>query len=125
MNTKRLVKELKEKYPGKEIILNPPDHPHEIIIELEPTRDHPEKSLALAIVGRSQPHLHRKTTEIYEAVKGVLTVYVEGEKHVLQEGERVTIKPQQIHSAEGNEAWFLTHSRPGWTAADHIVVENG
>src|SRR3972149_4401039 len=102
----KVIAELKAKYPGKKIILNPEDNPSEIIVEIEPTSEHPEKSLALAIVGKSKPHYHLKTTEIYEAIKGELTIFVDGKKSILRPGEKMTIQPNTIHSAESDEAWF-------------------
>jgi len=122
MNSKKIIKELQNKYPDKEVILDPPENPTEIICELEPTSDHTERSIALAIVGISKRHYHKKSTEIYEAVKGILTVYKGGKKFVLHEGEKITIEPNIIHYVEGDEAWFLTYSKPGWTFEDHIVV---
>ena len=123
MNTQKIIKELHAQYPGKQVILDPTDNPTEIICEIKPSSDHPEKSVALAIVGKSKPHYHKKTTEIYEAQKGILTVYVNGKRHVLNEGEKITIEKNTIHYVEGDEAWFLTYSEPGWTFEDHIVVE--
>src|SRR3990167_2636525 len=122
MNTQRIIKQIKKGYPGKKVILDPPENPTEIICELESTSDHPEKSIALAIVGKSKSHFHKKSTEIYEVVKGILTVYKDGKKYILNEGDKITIKPNIIHYAEGKEAWFLTHSNPGWTFEDHILV---
>jgi mannose-6-phosphate isomerase-like protein (cupin superfamily) len=123
MKTNKIIKELKAKYPGKKILLNPEDNPTEIIVEIEPTAEHPERSLALAVVGESKPHYHKVTTEIYEVVKGELTVTVDGKKHALKPGDKLTIKPNTVHSAQGGEAWFLTYSNPGWTFADHILAE--
>ncbi|AKM79766.1 MAG: Cupin 2 conserved barrel domain protein [Candidatus Beckwithbacteria bacterium GW2011_GWB1_47_15] len=123
MNTEKIIGELKAKYPGKAIILNPEDSPTEIIVEIEPTKDHLERSLALAVVGKSKPHYHKTTTEVYEVVKGELTLFIDGKKHVLKQGEKMTIKPGSVHSAEGDEAWFYTYSTPGWTFADHILTE--
>jgi len=123
MNTQKIIKELQAQHPGKKVILDPPDNPTEIICEIEPTAVHPERSVALAIVGTSKPHYHKKSTEIYEAIKGILTVYIEGKKHVLHEGEKITIEPHVIHYVEGDETWFLIYSSPGWTFEDHIVVE--
>ncbi len=123
MNTQKIIKELSAKYPGKKVIFDPPENPTEIICEIDPTSDHPEKSIALAIVSRSKPHYHKKSTEIYEAVKGVLTIYKDEGKHTLHEGEKITIEPNIVHYVEGDEVWFLTYSKPGWTLEDHIVVE--
>ena len=122
MNVQKIIEEIKRKHPNKKIILDPPDNPSEIICELEPTSEDPERSVALAIVGKSNPHYHKKTTEIYQAVKGSLIVWVEGEKHLLKEGEKITIEPNLVHHAEGDEAWFLTYSKPGWTFEDHILA---
>src|SRR3989344_9675092 len=113
MNIKKIIKKLRFKYPGKEIILDPQDNPTEIICEREPTADHPERSIALAIVGKSKPHYHKKSEEVYEAVKGILIVYKNGKKIILKEGGKITIAPKTIHYVEGNEAWFLTYSEPG------------
>lgn len=123
MNLKKVIEDLKTEYPGKEIILDPPENATEIIVEIEPTKDHPEKSLAMAVVGKSKPHYHKKTTEIYEVTRGELNLYIDGKKHVLKEGENMTIEPNTVHYAEGDETWFLTHSKPGWTFEDHILKE--
>ena len=125
LNKDKLIAELKNQYPDKEIFFDPPesDTPHEIIVEIEPASDHPEHSLAMAVVGKSTPHYHKKTTEVYQAVKGELTITIDGVVHKLQPGEKITIEPGQVHSAEGNEAWFLTHSTPGWTFEDHVVFD--
>ncbi len=122
MNVTKTIGELKKTYPGKKIILDPPDNPSEIICEIDSTTSHPGKSVAVAIVGRSKPHYHKKSTEIYEAVKGTLTVFKNGKKYLLKEKEKITIEPNVVHYVEGNEAWFLTYSTPGWTFEDHIVV---
>ena len=122
MDTKKILNELKEKYPGKNIILNPQNNPSEIVCEIDPTSNHAEKSIALAIVGRSKPHYHKKSTEIYEAVKGILIVYKNGKKYILKEKERITIESNVVHYVKGDESWFLTYSKPGWTVGDHIVV---
>lgn len=61
MNTQKIIKELQQKYPGKKIILNPSENPTEIICELSPSSDHPERSIALAIVGSSKPHYQSLT----------------------------------------------------------------
>jgi len=117
----RVISKLKDKYPGKKIIKNPPDNPTEIICEIEPTSDHPEKSLAVAVVGRSPLHYHKHTTEIYEAIRGKLTLYKNGKKHKLNKGDKITIKPGEVHYVEGKETWFKTYSSPGWTFKDHIL----
>jgi mannose-6-phosphate isomerase-like protein (cupin superfamily) len=124
MNTTQIIKELKSRYPGKSIILNPPENPSEIICEIEPTSDHEKSSTALVVVDKSKQHYHKKSVEIYEALKGTLTIYINGEKYIINEGEKLTIEPNVIHYVEGNESWFLTYSKPGWTIEDHILVND-
>ena len=122
MNFQKVVSELNVKYPGKNVVVEDDGEYQEIVVELEPTADNPEKSLALAVVGKSKPHYHNKTIEIYEAIRGRLTVNIEGKDHVLNEGERITIEPGKVHYAQGEETWFNTHSTPGWSPDDHIFV---
>lgn len=124
MDSEKVLKEVREKYPGKNVVCFPNDEsPTEIIVELEPSTEHPERSLALAIVGKSEPHYHKVSTEVYEVTKGTLLLTIEGKTHTLKEGEKMTIKPNQVHNAEGKgETWFLTHSKPGWKFEDHIIV---
>lgn len=122
MNVQKILKELRERYPGKEIIFDPPQNPAEIIVEIESARDYPERSVALAVVGKSRMHYHVRSTEIYEVVRGVLVLYLDDVKYVLREGEKMEVLPGVRHYAEGEETWFLTYSTPGWTAEDHILL---
>lgn len=120
MKILKILKELKEKYPGKRIILNPLKDSTEIICEIDPTSKHPVKSVALVIVDKSKPHYHKKSTEVYKVIKGILNVYKNEKKYILKEKEKITIEPNVVHYVEGDETWFLTYSEPGWTFEDHI-----
>jgi len=77
----------------------------------------------LVIAGKSKPHVHKKSTEIYEPVRGKLVIYKNGKKFILHEDEKIVIEPNIIHYVEGNETWFLTYSKSGWTMEDHVLVE--
>ena len=63
MDSKKVIDELKRKYPGKKIIKNGEDNPSEILCEVDPSTNHPEYSLAVAVIDKSLPHSHKKTTE--------------------------------------------------------------
>lgn len=115
MHINKIVDELNQKYPGKKIIVENGQDFSEIIVEIKP-------GLALAVVGKSKPHHHKVSTEIYEVMKGELVLYIDGKKSVLKPGEKMTIMPNQIHSAQGDEAWFWTHSTPKWTPGDHKLI---
>lgn len=119
MNTTEIIKELEKKYPGKFILKNNEINPTEIVCEIEPTQNHPDYSIVIAVIDRSIPHYHTKTIEEYEVIKGVLTLFVENRKILLHVGEKYTIPLNTIHHAEGVETWIKTTSHPGWTKEDH------
>ena len=123
MNVKKIIQKLSTKYPGKFILKNNEENPTEIVCEIKPTQDHPDYSIAMAIIDKSIPHYHKKTLEEYEVLKGTLTLFVGSKKIILNEGEKYTIPLNTIHHAEGHETWIKTTSRPGWTKEDHILVE--
>jgi mannose-6-phosphate isomerase-like protein (cupin superfamily) len=93
MNIAKVIRELKEKYPGSFIIENKNDKGEttEILCEVEPSSKHPEWSLAIAVIDSSTPHLHREIVEEYKVIKGKLTLFVAGEEIKLTEGNSYTI----------------------------------
>lgn len=115
MKTEKAIKELSEKYPGKKIIKNNEENPTEIVCEIEP-------GTAIAVIDKSEPHCHKKATEIYEVTRGKLTVYKNGRAYKVKEGDTLTIKPGEIHYAVGNETWVKVYSKPAWTPEDHILA---
>ena len=119
MNTEKVIKELSQKYPGKKIIKLPEDNPTEIICEINPATD---QGVAIAIIDKSEPHYHKKTTEIYKIIKGRLVVFINNQEHELEEGDTLTVEPDELHYAVGNETWVEVYSEPGWTQEDHILV---
>ena len=120
---KGILKEIKSRYPNKTIICLPEENPTEIICEIDPAANHPEKSIALIVQGESEPHYHKISTEVYKVLRGKLTLCVDGETHILNKGEKMTIKPGQVHSSKGNNVWFLTYGEPGWVPEDHILTK--
>lgn len=124
MNSKKIIEELKKKYPSKKIIKNDEDNPTEILCEVDPSVNHPEYSLAVAVINKSLPHVHKKSKETYKVTKGRLILFIDAKSHELHEGEELVIEPGQIHWAEGDETWIECYSEPGWTFEDHILREN-
>ncbi len=122
MNTEKIIKKLSQKYPGKKIIKLPEDNPTEIICEIDPTTSHSEKGIAIVIIDKTEPHYHKKSTEIYKITKGKLTVFINNKEYKLKEEDSLTVKPGEIHYAVGNETWVKAYSEPGWTQEDHILV---
>ncbi len=118
MDIQKVIEDIKTKYPGKKIVVTEEGEYQEVVCEIEPSSINPQRSVAVAVVGKSKPHSHKKTAEVYEVIKGELTLYIEGKKHVLREDEAFEIMPGAVHSAEGNEVWFYVYSTPGWTPDD-------
>ena len=75
MNTERIVAELASRYPGKTILRLPEDNPSEIICEVDPATDHPESSVAVAVIDSSSPHVHHKSIETYEVLEGEVNLF--------------------------------------------------
>jgi len=122
MDLKNILQSLSQQYPKKKIILNSKNFPTEILCEVEPTVDHPSYSVAIAVIDKTHPHKHIKTTETYEVIKGDLTLNIDGKTTVLKSGEKISIKPNQTHHAQGKETWVKVTSRPGWTKSDHLFL---
>ncbi|MDP2860205.1 MAG: hypothetical protein Q8N98_00665 [bacterium] len=122
MNIKKVIAQLKRRYPSKNIVITDPKDPTEIICEIEPTEFHPTRSTAVAVVDKIRPHYHLKLTEVYEVIRGTLTIHLGGKMYIVHKNEKIEIKPNTIHWAEGDETCFFAHSRPGWIPEDHILV---
>ncbi len=116
MNLEKVIDELSRKYPGKKIIKNKEEEPTEIICEIEP-------GFAVAVVDKSEPHFHKKTTETYEVIKGELTVFRNGRAYKLKGDDKLIIEPGEIHYAVGDETWVKVYSEPGWDPEDHILAD--
>lgn len=118
------IRELEQMYPGKTVLKLPLINPTEVICEVEPSTDHPDRSLAVALIEKSQPHFHAKSTETYVLKQGSLRLYVEGEKkpRELIIGQPSIVLPWQVHYAEGEGALVEVGSKPGWTQADHFIT---
>ena len=52
MQAESIVEEFKQRFPGRNIVMLPAENPTEIICEIEPTEEHPDYSIALAVVDR-------------------------------------------------------------------------
>jgi mannose-6-phosphate isomerase-like protein (cupin superfamily) len=122
MDAQAIIKELEETYPGKRIKRIPEDNPSEIVCEFDPRVDHPEFSLAVAIIDKSAPHYHKKMTEIYRVIRGELKLYVDDEEFVMYEGQQYMITPGRVHWAEGDAAWVEVYCNPGYDPEDHILA---
>ena len=102
-------------------IKNSKVEPTEILCEIEPTKEHPEYSLAISVIDKSTPHYHKKLKEGYKIIRGNLILHVDNKVIHLKQGGKHTILPHQIHWAEGNETWIECRATPGWVTEDHIL----
>jgi 8-oxo-dGTP diphosphatase len=124
MNSDKVIQELNQKYPGKAVFKNNEENTIEILCEIDPSTEHPEYSNAIAVIDKSVPHIHYKTTETYKVIKGELTLYIGNNAFILKEGESKVIEPNNVHWAEGDETWIECYSKPGWTLEDQITAKN-
>lgn len=122
MNKEKIVRKLQQKYPKGKIICLPEENPTEIICELDAAENNPQKSIAISIIDKSLPHVHKKITKIYKVIEGSLKVHLHAKIVELQKGDIITIVPNTIHWAEGNETWIEVVATPRWTNEDHILV---
>ena len=123
MNTSDVIHKLHLLHPGKNVILNNESAPTEILCEIEPTSEHANYSMAISVIDKSIPHYHKILTEEYKVLKGNLKLHVDNKEYALRPGDMFSVKPNQIHWAEGIETWIECHSTPGWTSQDHILVK--
>lgn len=124
MNTKKIIRQLREEFPGSRIIRNKDKNGAtiELICEIEPSTEHPEYSIAIAVVDIIQPHKHLHSKEDYKILKGKLQFYQNYQELNLKEGDAVHIAPGTLHWGNGQEVWLEVTSRPGWTPHDHIIL---
>ena len=122
--TKRILKQIRKKYPGKEVFDLDGRGLH-FVCEIEPTKDHPEYDRAVEVILLSKPHKHLKMTQYYTILSGSLELYLGRKKVILNTGDTYTVKPGTVHWAKSDdECWLEIHSKPGWTQEDHILVYN-
>lgn len=127
MNIKQAYKYLKNKYPELDIIERKDGEKVEkLIVDVEPTQDHPDWSRVVSFIFDSEPHCHRETKETYTVIMGVLELSVDGKTHVLKKGESFVILPGQVHfgkgSNKGDGVLIECYMEPGWREEDHFVV---
>lgn len=117
MNSEKVIKELKENYPDKNIICLPEESPKEIICESDR-----KNGIAIAVIDKSEPHYHKNLTETYKILSGELNLIINEENFLLKPGKTKTIAPNQTHYAIGNETWVEIKANPPWTPEDHILI---
>lgn len=124
LDLEKVQKKLRFKYPDANIQAYPSmEEPTEVVCEVEPTGNNPERSVAVAVIGQSMAHHHEKSTETYEVLSGHLVLHLgETATKRLFAGQSHVIKPGTVHWAESSDAaWVRVTSEPGWTVEDHII----
>jgi len=123
MDAKKIVAELKERYPGKKVILNNKQNPTEVICEIESREKHPDYSTVISVIDQTELHYHSKTAEIYYVLEGRLELIVEDARFILNKGQYRIIPPGKAHQARGKACWVLLYSEPGWQEEDTFKVK--
>lgn len=115
---------LKELDP--KIYKNKVENPGETVYEIIAAEDDVGFGLAIADIEKSQLHIHREMTEDYLVRNGTLEVILNGKRHVLREGESITIPPDTEHEArslEQDPGRIIVISYPAWTPEDHHLIK--
>lgn len=119
----RIIKLLKEKYPGKDCYDLDGRGLH-FVCEIEPVSEHSEYDTAIEVIVKSKPHKHLKMVQRYTVLSGNMELHVDDETILLAEGDKYVIIPGKVHWATSNDETLVElYSVPGWTKEDHIVVE--
>lgn len=122
MNIEKIVVELEKAYPlishpERNIMVIDEKGAREVICEFE-------KGKAMAVILKSLPHYHKKTTETYTVLKGYLRVYKNSRSFFIAPRETIVIPPDVPHYAVGNETWVLVLSDPPWRQEDHFLISD-
>jgi hypothetical protein len=124
MDVKKIVGELKKQYPGKNIIINDPDNPTEIICEVEPAEWNPDKNSVVVVFDGKIKHPHSYRKQTYEVLRGILELTKEGRSYFLTEGQKLTEGLDDFHLAKGNETWVKVTSEPAWAPGQEMPFED-
>lgn len=124
MNAKKILAELKKEYPGKNIIVNDPDDPTEIICEIEPAEWNPDKNSVVVVFEGKIKHPHGYRKQSYEVLKGILEITKEGKSYFLSEGEKLEEGFEEFHLAKGKETWVKVTSEPAWSPGQEMPFED-
>src|SRR5579863_983547 len=120
---KRVIKMLKNKYPGKDSYDLDGRGLH-FVCEVEPVSEHPEYDTAVEVIIKSKPHKHLKMTQRYTVLSGSMELHVENDVIHLKEGDKHVITPGKLHWAiSDGKSLVELYSVQGWTKEDHIVVD--
>jgi mannose-6-phosphate isomerase-like protein (cupin superfamily) len=123
LDAQKVLAELQQQYPGAAIKQLPEDNPSEIVCEFDPGEKHPDWSLAVAVIDKSEPHFHRRMVEVYRIMRGQLNLHINDEELIMYEGQEYTITPGIIHWAEGNETWVEVYCAPAYNPEDHHLYK--
>ena len=52
-------------------------------------------------IGDSQPHFHKRTTELYYVLEGRGVMVLDGTRHKIRKGSLIQIPPRVVHGALG------------------------
>lgn len=125
MDIDKIVSELKRQYPGRNIIVNDPENPTEIICEVEPASWDPERSVSIVVFNGKIKHPHSFRKEKYEVIKGILEMTKEGKTFYLSEGQKIEIRMDEFHMAKGRDTWVKVTSEPAWAPEAYVPIEEG
>ena len=124
MDAKKIISQLRSLHPGKNIYVDDPENPNEVLCELEPASLNPERSVYIAVIDKRVEHYHRiETKERFEVLRGELILQIAGREHTINAGRSHTLAAGQVHAAEGHGTWVKVISTPAWKPTEHTLIE--
>lgn len=112
METNRIIKQLQDEFPGRDISVVD----GLISVEVERADD---RSVVVAYIDHELGHYHTEREEAYAVEEGELSLHEAGKLHVLTPGQEYTVFPGRVHSAMGDSTRVRITSTPGRTGGDH------
>lgn len=79
----------------------------------------------IADIVEDSPHFHKRTTEIYTVLNGVLEVFINDKSHVLRPGDVIVVPINAVHWARtltAEPARIMCTCVPAWTPEDNYLV---
>lgn len=119
------------RYPGRPVIRLPEENPEEVIIEIMQSSDK-KFGIAVALILKTRPHKHLKTSEFYKILGGKVDIFLGDPQtktaFTIDENDPgrqfIFLPPPAAHSAVAEElAEVLVISCPAWDPNDHILLK--
>lgn len=127
--TKRMIREVREKYKAKRVVRFPKKNPTRVVFEISRSANN-RSSVALVLITETRPHFHANAYELLKVVDGELNFfatpgYLPPPPTRLAKGDKVIIRPATDHWSScvgGVPALVKVVSQPAWSHKDYHLA---